>query len=94
MKNKGFSKPFNDLMKKRLTPKEINDINNEIVNDILSLIIAYGKGNKMKLPKKYEKEEKRHDLKEEKEEKRHEKFHDKEESRLLKKVKDKKKKGK
>ena len=44
----------------------------------------------MKLPKKYEKEEKRHDRKEESEEKRHEKFHDKEEERLLKKIKHKK----
>lgn len=44
----------------------------------------------MKMPKKWEKEEKRHDRKEEKEEARHEKWHDKEEKRLLKKVKDKK----
>ena len=44
----------------------------------------------MKMPKKWEKEEKRHDKKEEKEEARHEKWHDKEEKRLLKKVKDKK----
>jgi hypothetical protein len=40
----------------------------------------------VKLPKKYEKEEKRHDRKEEAEEKIHEKRHDAEEKRLLKKV--------
>ena len=42
---------------------------------------------KVKLPKAYEKEEKRHDRKEEAEEKKHEKKHDTEERRLLKKVK-------
>ncbi len=41
---------------------------------------------KVKLPKKYEKEEKRHDKVEESEERRHEKRHDMEERRLLKKV--------
>lgn len=42
---------------------------------------------KVKLPKKYEKEEKRHDRVEEAEERRHEKRHDAEEKRLLKKIK-------
>ncbi len=46
----------------------------------------------MKLPKKYEKEEKRHDRTEEAEEKKHEKRHDAEEKRLLRKVKEKKEK--
>ncbi len=41
----------------------------------------------MKLPKKYEQEEKRHDRKEESEEMRHEKWHDKEMGKLIKKVK-------
>lgn len=41
----------------------------------------------VKMPKKYEKEEKRHDRVEEAEEKKHEKRHDAEEKRLLKKVK-------
>jgi len=44
----------------------------------------------MKLPRKYEKEEKRHERIEEAEEARHERFHDKEEKCLLKKIKDKK----
>jgi hypothetical protein len=42
---------------------------------------------KIKLPRKYEKEERRHDRKEEAEEALHEKRHDKEEKGLLKKVK-------
>jgi len=50
--------------------------------------------NKVKLPKKYEKEEKRHDRKEEAEEARHEGFHDREEAKLLKKVKSLKSKKK
>jgi hypothetical protein len=48
-----------------------------------------------KMPKGYEKEEKRHDRKEESEEKRHEAWHDKEMGKLIKKIKDEKKpKGK
>jgi len=41
----------------------------------------------MKMPKGYEKEEKRHDRKEEAEEKRHEKWHDSEMGKLIKKIK-------
>lgn len=45
---------------------------------------------KIKLPKKYEKEEKRHDKAEEAEERKHEKRHDMEERRLLKKLRKRK----
>jgi hypothetical protein len=42
---------------------------------------------KVRIPKKYEREEKRHDRVEEAEEAKHEKRHDAEEKRLLRKVK-------
>ncbi len=45
------------------------------------------KHTSVKMPKKYEKEEKRHDRAEEAEERKHEKRHDAEEKRLLKKIK-------
>lgn len=72
------TKKFDVLMRMRLTKQEIEDIRKWAINE-RKLVM------KSKMPKGYEKEEKRHDRVEEREEKRHEKKHDKAMEKLIKK---------